>query len=194
MLPFPQPIRFVGSFTDTLPAPELPEIAFAGRSNVGKSSAINVITGVGGLARVSKTPGRTQALNLFNCADRLQLVDLPGYGHAKVAREKRLAWGGWVEAYLFGRPTLKLVVALVDSRHDAQELQALVRGRVGTLVIATKVDDLPRLRREDALARLATGLGVARDQLLGFSATEGIGVEDARRMILSVVPKRAGKR
>src|SRR4051812_18200685 len=113
--------RFLGSFTDTLPAPGLPEVAFAGRSNVGKSSLLNELVGIKGLARVAKTPGRTQSLNLFEIDGRWIAVDLPGYGYAKVSKGMRAAWKGIVETYLGDRETLKLVVVLLDARLPAQD-------------------------------------------------------------------------
>lgn len=190
-------VRFLGSFTDALPPEGPPEVAFAGRSNVGKSSAINAIVGVGGLARVSKTPGRTQALNVFELAGPKpwRIVDLPGYGHASVAHHLRDAWRGWIETYLARRASLALVVSLIDARVPAQELDrvllsALVELRVPTLVVATKVDGLSRREREPALAALAQAHGFSRDQLLPMSAKEGEGVEAAREMIRRAVASK----
>ena len=105
-----------------LPDATLPEIAFAGRSNVGKSTLINAITGRNALARVSHTPGRTQQLNFFDIAGRMFLVDMPGYGYAKVSKDKRNDWENLIRAYLRGRPTLRCVFVLVDSRHGLKDL------------------------------------------------------------------------
>jgi GTP-binding protein len=105
-----------------LPDATLPEVAFAGRSNVGKSSLINAITGQNTLARVSHTPGRTQQLNFFDVAGRMFLVDMPGYGYAKVSKEQRAGWESLIRDYLRGRPTLRCVFVLVDSRHGLKDV------------------------------------------------------------------------
>lgn len=192
------PVQFVGSFSGAMPEATVPEVAFAGRSNVGKSSAINALLGMRGLARVSRTPGRTQALNVFDVAGSWRVVDLPGYGHAKVSRGLRTQWKGWIEEYLFEREALRLVVALVDSRIPAQEsdkmlLRALIEGQVPTLVLATKIDAISRTRRAGALVQLAAGLGVPRETLLPFSATEPIGIDDARGMLATALGIRPPK-
>lgn len=180
--------RFLGSFTRDIPAPGLPEVAFAGRSNVGKSSAINALLGVGGLARTSRTPGRTQALNFFEVGGRWIAVDLPGYGYAKVSHTARESWKRHIEDYLGERPTLKLVVVLVDARHPAQPMdqqliESLVAAGIRVLVLATKVDAISRTKRQAALAALAAGHRLQPDMVLGFSSTESIGVEEARAAI-----------
>jgi GTP-binding protein len=180
--------RFLGSFVGELPAPTLPEIAFAGRSNVGKSSAINALLGVSGLARVAKTPGRTQALNLFLVEEAWIAVDLPGYGYAKVSKGMREDWKGWIEGYLGDRTTLRLVVCLIDSRVPAQEMDtALLHGLedagIPILPVATKVDAISRTRRKDALTTLARAHGLHPDALIGFSAVEGIGKEEVLKAI-----------
>ena len=181
--------RFLGSFTQDLPPPGLPEIAFAGRSNVGKSSAINAITGTKALARTSRTPGRTRALNLFEVAGRWVAVDLPGYGFAKVSHAERDAWRREIEGYLGTRPTLCLLVALIDSRLEPQDAdRVLLAGlTVPFIVLATKIDAHPKGRREAAAASLARAYGLGPDNLIPFSAVEGTGVEDVRRLIAAVV-------
>ena len=166
---------FVGSFPNTLPPGDLPEVAFAGRSNVGKSSAINALLGRRKAARVSGTPGRTQAINLFRVEDRLSVADLPGYGFAKVPDAMRMAWKGMIERYLGDRDSLKLVVVLVDSRHSAQGLdlaliQALQGAHLPFNVVATKIDKLKRSQRKRQLDQLGAALGIQRAQLLGFSS------------------------
>ena len=172
--------RFLGSFTDALPAPSLPEVAFAGRSNVGKSSLLNVLTGIQGLARVAKIPGRTQSLNLFVIDERWIAVDLPGYGYAKVSKSIRGAWKGFIETYLGERDTLRLVVVLLDARLPAQDMDkqliANLRGHVAMLPVATKVDAIPRHQRAQTLRTLAIGHGL--EGVVGFSATEDIGRDD----------------
>ena len=175
-------VHFVGSFPGELPAAKLPEVAFAGRSNVGKSSAINTLLGQKGVARVSQTPGRTQAVNLFRVDEQLMFADLPGYGFAKVPQEVRQRWKPMIENYLGSRSELKMVVVLVDSRRTAQEMdQALIASLkefgIRTLVVATKIDKLSKSKRRPILNKLALGLGVGRSDLVPFSSTkrEGIG-------------------
>jgi GTP-binding protein len=193
--------RFLGSFTDALPSPTLPEVAFAGRSNVGKSSAINTLTGVSGLARTAKTPGRTQAINLFAIDESWIAVDLPGYGYAKVGHTLREQWKGFIETYLGSRETLRMVVALVDSRHPPQEadtqlLDGLGAAQIPTLVVATKIDAFSRTRREDALRALAEGHGLPRDAVVGFSSMDLTGKDEVLRRIAMVTGTRgpSGKR
>ncbi len=120
---FARECRFVwaAAALDGLPPEGVPEIAFAGRSNVGKSSLINALTGRGGLARTSNTPGRTQQLNFFDLDGRLVLVDLPGYGFAQAPKTAVARWTGLVRDFLRGRPTLRRVYLLVDSRHGLKE-------------------------------------------------------------------------
>lgn len=189
---FAGPVRFIGSFTDALPAPTLPEVAFAGRSNVGKSSAINVLLGHQGLARVSKTPGRTQALNLFDIGGRWIVVDLPGYGFAKVSHHIRGEWKKLIEGYLAQRDTLRLVVCLVDGRLPAQEMdRVLIEGlrdaNLPFLLLATKIDALPPGKRDAAVSALARGHDVPVDGIIPFSSVEDIGREAARRTIAQVI-------
>ncbi len=128
-----------------LPDATLPEVAFAGRSNVGKSSLINAITGRNTLARVSHTPGRTQQLNFFDIAGRMFLVDMPGYGYAKVSKEQRSGWEALIRDYLRGRPTLRCVFVLVDSRHGLKDVDhdimtMLDEAGVPYRIILTKAD------------------------------------------------------
>lgn len=191
----PPPPRFLGSFPGVLPDPTLPEVAFAGRSNVGKSSTLNVLLGVHGLARISRTPGRTRALNLFEVEGRWIAVDLPGYGHAKVSHKERASWGQWIEAYLTDRPTLRLVLSIVDARipvqdSDRQLLRSVVARGVPVLVLANKIDALTRQKRLPTALALAQGLGIGPDQILPFSATEGIGKDEALTMIRQAVRER----
>ncbi len=188
----PGSVRFIGSFPDELPASDLPEVAFAGRSNVGKSSAINGVLGRKSAARVSRSPGRTQTINLFEVDERFMLADLPGYGFAKVPEEVQVRWKAMVETYLGTRPELRLVVCLVDSRHPPQKLDlALLGGLQGAeipfLVVATKVDKLPKSKKLSVLAKLRKGLGVS--ELHALSALTGEGVEELRARLFQVVRK-----
>jgi GTP-binding protein len=130
-----------------LPNAALPEIAFAGRSNVGKSSLINALTAHGGLARVSDTPGRTQEINFFDLGGRLMLADLPGYGYAAAPKDKVVAWTDLIKLYLKGRPTLRRALVLVDSRHglkdvDRSILTMMDDAAVNYQVILTKADKM----------------------------------------------------
>ncbi len=131
---------------DRLPDPTLPEVAFAGRSNVGKSSLVNALTGRKTLARVSHTPGRTQQINFFDLGGRILLVDLPGYGYAEVSKARKENWGQLIKDYLRGRPTLRVVYLLVDSRHglkplDREIMKLLDEAAVAYRVVLTKMDE-----------------------------------------------------
>ncbi|MBP2302341.1 ribosome biogenesis GTP-binding protein YihA/YsxC [Azospirillum picis] len=145
-----------------LPEADLPEVAFAGRSNVGKSSLVNALTGRKTLARTSNTPGRTQQLNFFNLGNRLKLVDMPGYGYAKESKEKVEAWNDMVRRFLRGRVTLRRALVLVDSRHglkpnDDEIMRMLDQTAVPYVVVLTKADkvkptELDKVRGATALA------------------------------------------
>ena len=184
----PAGVRFLGSFPKSPPATGLPEIAFAGRSNVGKSSAINAILGRKAAARVSKTPGRTQAINLFEIDQRLVFADLPGYGYAKVPDAVQDAWKGAIESYLAEREGLRLVVALVDSRLPPQKLDlALLAGlrasEIPHLVVGTKIDKLKRNQRLRTTSRLRKGLGVAEGAFVTLSSPARAGVGEIWRRL-----------
>jgi len=172
------------------PAADVPEIAFVGRSNVGKSSMINALTGRRKLVRVSNTPGRTRTLNFFDVLlergelrRAVRLADLPGYGFAKVSRDERASWERMITTYLERRTSLRGVVAIVDAEvgateDDVRTLAYLVSGGRRVLVAATKLDRLGKARRKPALATIAERLSVPRDSVLGFSATEKLGVPE----------------
>lgn len=144
-----------------LPEADLPEVAFAGRSNVGKSSLVNALTGRKTLARTSNTPGRTQQLNFFNLGNRLKLVDMPGYGYAKESKEKVEAWNDMVRRFLRGRVTMRRALVLIDSRHglkpnDHEIMEMLDCTAVPYVVVLTKADkvkpaELDKIRRDTAL-------------------------------------------
>ncbi len=158
---FAQPCTFLRGVVaaDQLPPYALPEVAFAGRSNVGKSSLINALTGRKTLARTSNTPGRTQEVNFFDLAGELILVDLPGYGYAQAPKSKVDAWVELIRLYLAGRPSLRLACVLVDARHglkpsDRDVMALLARAAVPFLVVLTKAD----LIKPPALAKLVAGL------------------------------------
>jgi len=163
------------------PPAAFPEIAFAGRSNVGKSSLINMLVKRRGLARTSNTPGRTQEINFFSINNRIYFIDLPGYGYAKVPEKMRKKWGPMIETYLSRRPTLRLVILILDVRRDPSEedrqlLDWLRFYRLPFLVVLTKVDKVSR--NETALRRRRIGedLGLsAAAQPILFSAKTGEG-------------------
>lgn len=186
----PGTVQFIGSFPAELPESRLPEVAFAGRSNVGKSSAINGVLGRKSAARVSRSPGRTQTINLFEVDQKYILADLPGYGFAKVPEAVQSQWKEMVETYLGTRDGLRLVICLVDSRHPPQKLDlALLGGLQGAelpfLVVATKVDKLPKSKKKNILAKLRKGLGVP--ELHALSSLTGEGVPELRARLLRTV-------
>jgi GTP-binding protein len=146
---FAGPCDFIFGATDpeVLPPATLPEIAFVGRSNAGKSSLINALTNRGSLARVSHTPGRTRQINFFDLGGRIMLVDLPGYGYAKASKAMKAEWDHLITTYLRGRPSLRRVVLLVDARRgimqsDEEVLTILDKSAMSTLVTLTKIDQL----------------------------------------------------
>ncbi|MBK4780444.1 ribosome biogenesis GTP-binding protein YihA/YsxC [Streptococcus lactarius] len=131
------------------PQDDIPEVALAGRSNVGKSSFINTLLNRKNLARTSGKPGKTQLLNFFNIDDKLRLVDVPGYGYARVSKKEREKWGRMIEEYLTSRENLKAVVSLVDFRHepsadDVQMYEFLKYYEIPVILVATKADKIPR--------------------------------------------------
>jgi GTP-binding protein len=174
------------------PEPTLPEVAFAGRSNVGKSSLINALVRRKKLARVSNTPGRTREINFFGVNGQFVLADLPGYGYARVSKERRAAWRPLIEGYLRRSPKLRGVVQLLDSRRDPtdDDLQMLeFLAEVGTpaIIVATKVDKLPKGGRPERIEKLAGDAGVALDQVIPFSAVTGEGRDELAEAIVSLV-------
>ena len=176
---------------EQLPDAALPEIAFAGRSNVGKSSLVNALTGRKTLARMSHTPGRTQQLNFFNLGDALYIVDMPGYGYAKVSKKQIKEWNFLIRDYLRGRPTLRCVFILVDARHglkdsDRDIMKMLDEAAVSYRIVLTKADKTKRAARDALLADILAELkkhGAALDQVLFTSAHKETGIEDLRATI-----------
>ncbi len=179
---------------DELPPLALPEVAFVGRSNVGKSSLINKLTNHLQLARTSQTPGRTQALNFFNLADKGLLVDLPGYGYAAVSKEKSLNWNNLILSYLKGRPVLKRVFILIDARHglkplDLEIFSTLDKAAVSYQVVLTKIDKIsaPQLETifKQTEATLASYLAVL-PLILVTSAKNGAGIPELQAEIAAL--------
>jgi GTP-binding protein len=192
--------RFVagaGSIDSLLPMTGI-EIAFAGRSNVGKSSLINALTSRKALARVSDTPGRTQEINFFDSGDGLRLADLPGYGFARAPRTKVAAWTGLVSAYLSGRANLARVFVLIDSRHglkdvDEEVLNRLDRSAVSYAIVLTKTDELKVREVEESVSRASQGIArrpAAFPVVFPTSARTGAGLPDLRAAIARVLAER----
>ena len=178
------------SFTEQdWPRTQLPEVAFLGRSNVGKSSLINSLLGVKGLARTSSTPGRTQALNFFLINRRFHFVDLPGYGYARVPRAIRESWGEIVTSYLAKRESLVLLIQIVDSRHEPTTLDLQLREWLTAyakphLTVATKSDKLSQNALSKNLRRAREVLGaLGSGEVVSYSATTGHGRERVWRAI-----------
>ena len=167
------------------------EIAFAGRSNVGKSSLINALTGRKALARISRTPGRTQELIFFAGGGRLRIVDMPGYGYAAAAKSKIAAWTELIHAYLRGRTNLARVYLLIDARHglkdtDAATLAALGKAAVSHQIVLTKADTLKAAELAAAVAATEAALTqrkAAFPQVLATSSAEGSGIPELRAAI-----------
>ncbi len=181
--------KFIKSASDPrgFPPDDMPEVAFVGRSNSGKSSAINAVTGMRKLARVSKTPGRTQLVNFFDLGAGRRLVDLPGYGFARVAPEVQRRWQGLLEGYFRGRQGLRGIVVTVDLRRGLKELDLAMLDWAGTLgipvlLLLTKADKLGRGAAAEQRLAVEAGAG-AGTQLVLFSALTGQGVQDARRVL-----------
>ena len=173
------------------PDPTWPEIAFAGRSNVGKSSLLNKLVRRKAFARVSRTPGRTREINFFNVNDAMVFADLPGYGYARISKEAKSAWQPLIEGYLMGSPALRGIVQLLDVRHDptADDLHMLdFLADLGapTIVVATKVDKLSRKAVADRVRALAQSIGVDEGQTIPFSATTGEGRDELAAAIVEL--------
>jgi GTP-binding protein len=193
---FAGPCEFVSGAAaiDSLPPATRPEIAFAGRSNVGKSSLVNALTGRRTLARVSAKPGHTRQVNFFDLAQKLLLVDLPGYGFAQVSRSMKETWQDLASAYLRGRPTLVRVCLLIDSRHgvkesDRETMRNLDSAAVSYQLILTKTDqlkaaDVPRaIAAAEAVARKH---GAAHPEVMPTSSETGFGIAELRAEIKAV--------
>jgi GTP-binding protein len=176
---------------DRLPPPGLPEVAFAGRSNVGKSSLLNALTGRKHLARVSNTPGRTQQINFFDLGGHLMLVDLPGHGYAKVSKSKVKGWTRLTESYIRGRPNLRRVLLLVDSSvgtKDADEtlMDLMDESGLSYQIVMTKADRLKLAELQKMQSRLAGKLGkrpACHPEIPVTSAADGTGIAELRQAL-----------
>ena len=191
---------FAAARPDGLPPVGAPEIAFAGRSNVGKSSLVNALTGRASLARTSRTPGRTQELIFFDLNGKARLVDMPGYGYAAVAKSKSASWGELARDYLRGRPTLLRVFVLVDGRHglkenDHETMRALNSAAVSYAAVLTKGDEVKAADQSARVAATLEGLRThvaAYPEVLLTSARTGDGVAELRAHIARLLAERSG--
>jgi len=170
----------------------LPEVAFAGRSNVGKSALLNRLVGRNKLARVSNTPGRTREVNFFRVNDTFVIADLPGYGYARVSKERRATWRPLIEGYLQGSPMLRGVVLLVDIRHEPSDDDRAMRDYLGelgapTLVTLTKADKLKPKERAARSQALARTLQVGEDQVVLTSAETGQGRNELAEALVTLI-------
>lgn len=176
------------------PRDGLPEVAFLGRSNVGKSSLLNVLAGTKGLARVSQNPGRTQLVNFFRMGDEMYLVDLPGYGYAKVPDAVRQGWERLVLSYLVARAPLALCVFLVDTRHDSaldERLKSWLEAEgLPYVIAATKADKLGRNDLTRRIKEIRAGLGHGAREVVAVSAETKLGVDTLWKTIRTAAAER----
>jgi len=183
------------------PQGDRPEVAFVGRSNVGKSSMINALCARRKLVRVSNTPGRTRTLNFFDVDLEvgkkpmgIRLADLPGYGFAKASKTDKAEWSRMITTYLEKRTPLKVVVSIIDAEvgptsDDLQTLDYLNEKARGILVVATKIDRLPKAKRKPRLKALAEQLSLPLEAVQAFSATEKLGVEETWSLLVDAARK-----
>jgi len=170
-----------------------PELAVAGRSNVGKSSLINKFVNRKNLAKVGKTPGMTQCINFYNINDEWYLVDLPGYGYAKVSEKTRINWGKMMQTYFRQRENLKGVIQLVDIRHkptvdDQLMVKMLMENNIPALLVATKADKISRGQRPKYLKQIAETLGLEDwKMIIPFSSLDGTGLEELKESIEHII-------
>lgn len=170
-----------------------PEVALAGRSNVGKSSLINSLVNRKNLARVGNTPGKTRIINFYNINDSLMFVDLPGYGYAKVSKEERASWGRLTEKYLNSREELSTILLLVDIRHDPTPddiimLDYIIQSGREFAVVATKVDKIPRASYKKQIQRIREVLKIPQSHaVIPFSSQKRIGIEEVWAKIESLM-------
>ena len=174
------------------PTNDLPEVAFAGRSNVGKSSLLNRLVRRKAFARVSNTPGRTREINFFKVNGQFVLADLPGYGYAKVSKTRKAEWLPLIEGYLRASTTLRGVVQLLDARHhpsdeDIQMLDFLAEIEAPTIVALTKIDKLKPREIPERMHAIAVALRLEADQMIPFSAVSNQGRDDLAAAVMALI-------
>jgi GTP-binding protein len=177
------------------PTSTLPEVAFAGRSNVGKSSLLNALLRRRAAARVSKTPGRTREINFFRINDAFVLVDLPGYGYARIAKERRAEWRPLIEGYLSQSPNLRGLVLLLDARREPTDddramLDFLAERETPVLVAITKMDKFGNDAGRERVQAIAVALDLDTDQVVPVSARTGLGRDDLASAVMELVVTR----
>lgn len=191
-------LEFIGGMATAdgwRPPLDLPEVAFAGRSNVGKSSLLNRLVRRKAFARVSRTPGRTREINFFRVNDKFILADLPGYGYARVSKERKADWRPLIEGYLRRTPTLAGVVQLLDIRREPSEddismLDFLAEIEVPTVVVLTKIDKVGRQAAAERGEEIMKALSLSREQIIPFSATTGEGRDELAEALASILDAR----
>ena len=182
-------LETVCGITSTLPVNDKPEVAFAGKSNVGKSSLINALMNRKSYARISATPGKTQTINFYNINDELYLVDLPGYGYARVSEKEKEQWGKMIERYLHSSAQLKAVFLLIDIRHapsanDKMMYQWVIEQGYQPVIIATKLDKIKRSQVQKHVKMLKEGLSlVPGTKVIPFSSTTKQGRDEIWELI-----------
>ena len=190
-------LETVCGITGKLPDNSLPEVAFAGKSNVGKSSLINALMNRKSLARTSAQPGKTQTINFYNVNNALYFVDLPGYGYANANQEVKAKWGKMIENYLHKSKQLKLVFLLVDIRHDPSEndrimYEWILKMGYQPVVIATKLDKINRSQIQKQVKQVRTGLGAKADvRIIPFSAQSKQGREEIYTLLEELIGEDA---
>jgi GTP-binding protein len=176
----------------------LPEIAFAGRSNVGKSSLLNTLVRRKAFARVSRTPGRTREINFFNVNNQFILADLPGYGYARISKERKADWKPLIEGYLKQTSVLAGVVLLLDIRRDPSEddmamLDFLAEAELPTIIALTKVDKLTKLAAVERVEAIRIGLGLEPEQTIPFSSSTGEGRDELAEAMMGLLDAVRGE-
>jgi GTP-binding protein len=193
-------VEFIGGMAERhgwRPESSLPEIAFAGRSNVGKSSLLNTLVRRKSFARVSRTPGRTREINFFRINNAFVLVDLPGYGYARISKEKKAEWRPMIESYLRRTTQLRGIVLLLDIRREPSDddramLDFLAETEVPTIVALTKVDKLSKTAARGRVAEIAAALALGAEQVIPFSSQTGEGRIELLEAIMDIVEAAAG--
>jgi GTP-binding protein len=193
-------VEFIGGMAEThgwRPDSSLPEIAFAGRSNVGKSSLLNTLVRRKSFARVSRTPGRTREINFFRINNSFVLVDLPGYGYARISKERKAEWRPMIESYLRRTTQLRGIVQLLDIRREPSEddramLDFLAELEVPTIVALTKADKLSKAGARAQAASISKSLMLEPDQVILFSTQTGEGRAELLEAIMDIVEARPG--